>query len=148
MNNSTKRHGEGVNGEGSMDGRHEEGEEHDDGVEAVDAYGYEELVMDQHTQMFRDLKHIVLGEYFCIDSLSGNGDVFDWHDDDGFKFSMQEPLTMFLEREQVRALRVKGPPGGSASNVGGLYLYHNPTRLENEETTGMLPERGAGDRDG
>lgn len=73
----------------------------------ADVYGYEDLVMDQYTDMYLDLKHILIGEYFSPESLNmENGDVYDWHDEYGFKFSDENPLMKFLEKDQIGVARV------------------------------------------
>lgn len=73
-------------------------------------YGYEELVMDQYSDMYENLKHIIIGEYFVSDSLNRNGDIYDWHDENGFKFSKKDPLEKYLENTQLRAVHVMSPP--------------------------------------
>lgn len=74
-----------------------------------DVYQYEELVMDEHSKMFLDLKHIIVGEYFSGESLNRHGHTFEWHDEDGFTFSKRDPLVTFLEQDHVRVKQVKNP---------------------------------------
>lgn len=76
-------------------------------VMRYDAYGYEELVMDQFSDMYNSMKEAVLGEYFASESLNRNGDIHDWHDDLGFKFSARDPLVKALERNQVRVMATR-----------------------------------------
>lgn len=76
-------------------------------VMRYDAYGYEELVMDQFSEMYNSMKEAVLGEYFASESLNRNGDIHDWHDDLGFKFSARDPLVKALEHNQLRVMATR-----------------------------------------
>ena len=76
-------------------------------VVRYDAYGYEELVMDQFSEMYNSMKETVLGEYFASESLNRNGDIHDWHDDLGFKFSARDPLVKALEQSQLRVMSTR-----------------------------------------
>ena len=62
---------------------------------------YEQAVTSLYMQLYRDFKHVILGEYFCVDSLHTSGEIFEWHDQAGFKGSIDEPLSKFLDMQFV-----------------------------------------------
>lgn len=61
---------------------------------------YELSIMKHQSSKFEALKHVVLGEYFCVDSLSLGkpGSAFDWHDSQtGVKFTRHDPIDKLLD---------------------------------------------------
>jgi hypothetical protein len=62
---------------------------------------YEQAVTSLYMQMYRDFKHVILGEYFCLDSLHTSGEIFEWHDETGCKGSIDEPLSKFIDMQFV-----------------------------------------------
>lgn len=75
-------------------------------TERESQYGYEELMMDRYSQMYEDFKQTIIGEYFASDSLNRNGDIYDWHDENGFKFSKKDPLGKYMENSHLRTVRI------------------------------------------
>lgn len=72
-------------------------------TQAVDPHltqHYELSIMKDQSSKFEALKHIVLGEYFCVDSISLGkaGSAFDWHDPQtGVKFARHDPIENLLD---------------------------------------------------
>ena len=65
---------------------------------------YELSITKDQSSKFEALKHIVLGEYFCLDSLSLGkaGSAFDWHDPHtGVKFARHDPIDKLLDEMVV-----------------------------------------------
>lgn len=61
---------------------------------------YELSIMKDQSSKFEALKQIVLGEYFCVDSLSLGkaGSAFDWHDPQtGVKFARHDPIDKLID---------------------------------------------------
>jgi hypothetical protein len=73
---------------------------------------YELGMMMEQSAKFMKLKHIALGEYFCIDALSlgKNGNAFDWHDArTGMKYARVNPIDKLLEEQVVGSELVSRP---------------------------------------
>lgn len=65
---------------------------------------YELCIMRQQSAKFEALKHVVLGEYFCVDSVSlgSAGSAFDWHDArTGIKLAQYDPIDKILHDQVV-----------------------------------------------
>jgi len=70
---------------------------------------YELGIMREQSAKFNKLKHISLGEYFCVDALSLGkaGDAFDWHDaKTGIKFARYDPIDKLLDEQVVSSALV------------------------------------------
>ena len=70
---------------------------------------YELGIMREQSAKFNKLKHIALGEYFCVDamSLGKAGDAFDWHDaKTGIKFARHDPIDKLLDEQVVSSALV------------------------------------------
>lgn len=122
MMRPSETHERGANGEDELEEPWSEATH----CEREALYGYEELVMDQYSEMYENLKHIVTGEYFASHSHNRNGDIYDWYDESGFKFAKKDPLEKHLENTQLRAVQVRNR---QESNPGD----HNITDGENQQ---------------
>jgi hypothetical protein len=62
---------------------------------------YEDAVTEGYCTLWGEYKQVMIGEYFSSDSLNSGGSIFDLDTKYGFKGSIEEPLSTFMDQQVV-----------------------------------------------
>mmetsp|Transcript_3398 Transcript_3398/g.6866 ORF Transcript_3398/g.6866 Transcript_3398/m.6866 type:complete len:84 (-) Transcript_3398:3638-3889(-) len=76
-------------------------------------HNYEDAVTEGYCKLWGEYKQVMIGEYFSKDSLNGGAGIFDLDTECGFKGSIEEPLSNFMDQQTVIAETVE--PGEDQS---------------------------------